>query len=410
MIKNVKSKKKDGKFSRREFMTTSALAGASFMIMKPSLVRGTQVNSRLEVGCIGLGGRGSLISKMLTEHAGYQLVAICDYFDEVVNEQGEQFGVSAARRYTTLSGYQAVVESELDAVFFETPPYCFPDHVTAGVSAGRHIYLAKPVACDVPGCLQILSAAEEAQKNQQVFFVDFQMPTDPHIIEVDKRIAQGDIGKVGLMVTNCGSNGFADPPFTENIESRLRNLIWVNDTELGCGYLGNFDIHAIDIALAVAGEPPVSAMGSSRLVRANPHGDSHDVYSVTYQFRNGLLLNHYSEHFRDMHDSLDCYAHGLDGHAEMRYWGKSWIRSNKKPYRGGEANSLYTDGIKRNLDTFHEQVMKGDTSNPTALASINSTLMCILGREAAENNGELSWDEMMKKNRKREVDLTGLKS
>ena len=68
--------------TRRQFVTTSALAGASVLVAKPSLVRGSEANSRLKVGMIGLGQRGFLIANMLKEHPGFELVAGCDYFDE----------------------------------------------------------------------------------------------------------------------------------------------------------------------------------------------------------------------------------------------------------------------------------------------------------------------------------------
>ena len=233
------------------------------------------------VGVVGLGGRGSLIAKMLSEHKNYELVAVADYFDTVVQEKGSVLGIPQNRRYSTLSAYQQLIDGDLDAVFLETPPYCFPLHAGYAISKGRHVYMAKPVACDVPGCLKILDAAGQAASKKLTFLVDFQMPTDPYIREVVQRIHNGDIGRMGLLVTSCGSHGFADPPKTSTIEDRLQELIWVNDTELGCGYMGNYDIHAIDVALWIAGEPPLSAVGSSRRVRENANGDSHDVYSLT---------------------------------------------------------------------------------------------------------------------------------
>ena len=160
----------------------------------------------------------------------------------------------------------------------------------------------------------------------------------------------------------------------------------------------------------MAGEPPLSAAGSSRLVRENPHGDSHDVYSLTYQFKNGLILNHHSEHFRNVASaSLDCYAHGTEGYAETRYWGQTWLRSNINPYKGGMVENLYSDGIARNLDRFYHNVTSSDYSNMTVTPAVNSTLASILGRDAAEQNSELTWETMLKENRRREVSLEGLK-
>jgi hypothetical protein len=63
---------------RREFLAGVA-ATAAFSIVRPAQVRGTQANSKIEVGCVGLGGRGRLIAGMLKEHAGYQITAVADY-------------------------------------------------------------------------------------------------------------------------------------------------------------------------------------------------------------------------------------------------------------------------------------------------------------------------------------------
>jgi hypothetical protein len=48
--------------------------------------------------------------------------------------------------------------------------------------------MAKPVAADVPGALRIEAAGKLATKKQRCFLVDYQLPTDPHNIEVAARI------------------------------------------------------------------------------------------------------------------------------------------------------------------------------------------------------------------------------
>jgi len=67
-------------------------------------------------------------------------------------------------------------------------------------------------------------------------------------------------------------------------------------------------------------------------------------------------------------------------------------------------------GIKHNLDTFHQSITNGIYENPTVEPSVNATLACILGREAVGRKTELTWDELIRDNRKIEVDLTGLKA
>lgn len=398
-------------FSRRRFIAGSAAATAGFAIVKPSAVRGSVANSRVEVGCIGLGGRGRLIAGMLAEHEGFQVTSAADYFPKVVQTIGEKLGVAGQRRFSGLSGYEKLLASKVDAVFCETPPYCFPTHVAAAVNAGCHVYLAKPVACDVPGCLAILAAAKKASRSKKVFLVDFQTRTDPFIIEAIKRTHDGLIGGLAMLSSFYTDDGFPDPSMTGNIESRLQRLIWVNDIALGGGQLVAAGIHAIDVALWFAGAHPVNVVGCCRTARNNPHGDSADAYSVTYRFEDGLILNHRGEHIRNTHGfNCTCLAFGQEGYTETNYAGNVQIRGNKGGYRGGEVQNLYNNGIKRNLNTFHHSIVNGIYDNPTVEPSVDATLACILGREAAKRNTQLTWDELIRENRKVEVDLTGLKA
>ena len=103
-------------------------------------------------------------------------------------------------------------------------------------------------------------------------------------------------------------------------------------------------------------------------------------------------------------------AFGQDGHALTNYAGNVMVRGNKGGYRGGEVKNLYNNGIKRNLDTFCHSIVNGVHDNPTVEPSVNATLACILGREATKRNTRLTADELVKENRKIEVDLTGLKA
>jgi len=182
--------------------------------------------------------------------------------------------------------------------------------------------------------------------------------------------------------------------------------------------LVNAGIHAIDAALwlarpstgGLAGARPISAMGSARAVKPEPHGDTCDVYSITYQFENGLILNHRGEHLNNTHGfTCSCTAYGQFGYAEINYEGNAGIRGNRGGYKGGEITGLYNEGILSNLDTFHKNITEGMYDNPTAETGVNSTLTTILGREAGRKNGPVLWDDMIAANEKIETDLTGLK-
>jgi len=410
MKKNAKKISTEAKMSRRNFIGGAAASAFVFTIMKPSLVVGSEANSKVEVGIIGLGWRGSWLGDLIVNHGGYKIVAVADYFDEVVQAAGDKFGVPKEKRFSGLSGYKKLIESGVDAVFHETPPYCFPDHVKTSVDASRHVYLAKPLGCDVPGCLSIEESAKKAKENKKVFLVDFQTRTDPFYIEGIKRVQNGDIGKPVLLNSIYTDEGFEDPPKTKSIESRLRFLRWVNDNDLGGGYLVNAGIHAVDVALWIAGGRPVSATGSSRIAVEKPNGDSHRVFSLTYEFANGLVLNHWGEHINNrMGFTSQCFAYCQDGFLETQYTGQVKMLGNKTGYGGGNVGDLYRKGAERNIETFHKSIMNGDFSNPTVEPSVNSTLTTILGREAAVRNTKLTLEEVLKENKKLKVDFTGLK-
>ena len=395
--------------TRRDFLATAA-AASSATILKPSLVFGSQANSRIEVGIVGLGSRGSLIADLLAAHDGYQIVALADYFPDVANKAGERLKIPPSRRFSGLHGYRKLIESKVDAVFLEAPPYCFPEQAAAAVDAGCHVYMAKPVAIDVPGSLKIAECGRNASARKRVFLVDFQMRTDPFNREVVRRCHEGLIGDMALLSSFYCSEGFSDPALTATIESRLQNLVWTNDIALGGGHFVNAGIHAIDAALWIANELPVSAQGCTRITRKNPHGDSPDTDSLTYRFKSGLVLNHRGEHIRNTHEFVcSCSAYGLEGYLETNYDGKAFVRGNRGGYPGGVVQDLYVDGIKRNLEYFRSNVIEGSYDNPTVMQGVNSTLASILGREAGLRGDLLTWDQMLTEGRKVEPDLSGLR-
>jgi len=399
---------KNGKLSRRDFIRKSAVLGSSLVMAGRGRALGAEANSKIEVGFIGLGGRGRLIAKLMLENPNYKIVAMADYFEDTVDEAEEQFGIDKSRRYSGLGGYKKLIESGVDAVICETPPYAFPEHVTAAVEAGCHVYMAKPVACDAPGCAAVSQAAAKAKSKNKVFLVDYQMPTAPIIIETVKRIHQGDIGKVGLITNICNSKPLADPPNTGTIESKLKNLLWINDVNLGGGYLVNYGVHAIDVAIWMADSRVVNATGSSgKGIERN--GDTDRVYSVTVNFENDCVFNYSGRHLDHIADDvINCNAFGEEGYAETNYWGKSWIRSNR-PYRGGDVGNIYRSGIRANLDTFSKSILQGDYSNSTVERGVYSTLVSILMREAGRRKTSMTMAEVVSENKKLEVNYSGLK-
>ena len=190
----------------------------------------------------------------------------------------------------------------------------------------------------------------------------------------------------------------------------MQRLIWVNTIALGCDLIGNYDIHAIDAALWAIGQKPVAASGFSRICRANPHGDSRDVCSIVFKYANGVVHNHFGQALKNnTNGRLSCHVYGQTANALIEYWGKSYVRGGKG-HCAGEVKNLYLAGAKRNIAAFYSNIIEGAFSNDTLQRSVDGVLATILGRESAARGSLLTMDELIKENKRLEVDLSGLKS
>ena len=149
-------------FNRREFLAKAGAAALSATVLPAGLARGIRSNEKIGLGLVGCGGRGVWIAKLFLKHGGYEISAVADYFEDRAAAAGDALGVPASRRFSGLSGYKRLLEAGVDAVAIETPPYFHPEQAAAAVDAGAHVYLAKPVAVDVPGCHSIGKSGKKA--------------------------------------------------------------------------------------------------------------------------------------------------------------------------------------------------------------------------------------------------------
>jgi predicted dehydrogenase len=403
------------RIGRREFVAGAAATAATLVARGQTAAETETPNGqrRIKLGVVGCGGRGRWITGLFHQHGGYEIHAVADYFAEAADGAGDEFGVDKGRRFSGLSGYQQLIESGVEAVALETPPCFFPEHVQAAVNAGLHVYMAKPVAVDVPGCLQVQSAAKKAARQQQCFLVDYQMPTDPYVMECAKRFRDGALGNLGVVKSFYYGGLFADPPLTDTIASRLRHLVWVNDVAIGGSYHVNACIHPVQAMMWVLGKTPVAATGLSRTARAAAHGDSHDMYGITYQFDDGLFWTHTGRHSRGQtgpHDPLATCEFLGDAYMIIGYGGRALIRGGPGHYAGGTIENLYGAGASRNIAAFHRNVTGADYSNDTVSMAIDSCLATILAREACLRQDRLTMDELLQANQRIEVDLDGLRT
>jgi len=391
---------------RRAFLAGTATATA-FTLLKPATVFGAEANSTIEIGLIGCGGRGGWIADLFAASGKYRWVACADYFQDRVDAVGDKFKIETARRHTGLSGYQRLLEGKLDAVVIETPPYFHPRQAADAVDAGKHVYLAKPVAVDAPGCQTIAESGQRATARKQVFRVDFQTRADPSFRQAVGAVHQGAIGKLVLAEAHYpwSGGGRGVPPATP--EEQLRN--WYFSLPFSGDFIVEQSIHSLDVATWIINAAPLRARGvGGRKVR--PAGSIYDHFAVTYWFPDDLVLSFTCiQSIPMVKDEIRARVFGANGFIDADYYTGVTVRGPETAINA-KVGDLYTSGAVVNIAEFADSIIKGDYSNPTVAPSARSTLTAVLGREAAYRRTELTLDELMKEGKRLEPNLTGCRS
>ena len=401
---------------RRVFCVRAGAAALSLTVLHPVTVRGSQANSKIALGVIGCGGRGSWIADLFRKHGGYEIAAAADYFPDRVESFGAKFQVPAAHRFSGLSAYRRLLESGVDAVAIESPPYFHPEQAAAAVDAGAHVYLAKPVAVDAPGCRSIAESATRAGQKSLTFLVDFQTRANPIYIEAVSRVHAGAIGDFvfGEAVYHAESPWEQWYDLLQREPANPENWIrgWGLDRALSGDMITEQDIHTLDVMNWVMQRPPLHAIGGGAGLKARPKvGNCSDHFVVLYQYPDGIAVQFTARQFKGhgTQEGIRNRMFGSRGVLETQYGGEVLIRGEQF-YRGGKTTDIYTEGAVANIAAFHDAIGSGDVSNPTVAPSVESTLVSVMGRTAAYENRLVTWKEVATDDTRLLPNLKGLRA
>jgi myo-inositol 2-dehydrogenase / D-chiro-inositol 1-dehydrogenase len=411
-IPNSPSYRSSSPVSRRQFLAQGGAAAAALATAgSPALLGADSPGAGIPFGLIGCGGRGKWIAKLFQKHGGYQCVAVHDYFSDKADDAGNELGVPADRRFSGLNGYRKLLEQKLDAVAIESPPYFHPEQAASAIAAGKHVYLAKPLAVDVPGCLSIAESGRKATASGRCFQVDFQTRAMPDYQEALKRVHAGALGKIALAEAtyHCGNtfDAMNDVLRKDPASLELRMRAWGLDKVLSGDVITEQNIHALDVAAWALNADPVKAYGMCGQVRGFA-GTCHDHFAVVFYYPGNIVCSFNSKQYGHGYDDIMCRVYGMEGTLDTHYGGKVTVRCRDDAFNGNSPN-IYEAGAANNIATFHRNIVSGDCANPTVTPSVRSNLTTILGRTAAYRNQEVTWAEMMQAKEVLKFDLQGLK-
>ena len=144
------------RWNRRNFLKTATLAGGAVVFGVPTLLRGQNLNSKLNLAAIGAGGKGSVDIDCC---AGENIVALCDVDTERCASQVKKH--PAAKFYRDLRKMFDEMGSGIDAVTVSTPDHFHAVAASRAMRLGKHVYVQKPLAQTIYEARYLRNLAKE---------------------------------------------------------------------------------------------------------------------------------------------------------------------------------------------------------------------------------------------------------
>ncbi|PYJ03468.1 MAG: oxidoreductase [Verrucomicrobia bacterium] len=159
--------------TRRRFLAGSAKAASALtvanLLVQPRGARagprGLSANDKLNIGFIGVAGRGGNNLGEITQAEAVNVAALCDVDEKNLNSAGAKF--PAAKLYRD---FRKLLESEksLDAVVISTPDHIHAPACMMALKLGRHVYCEKPLTRTVKEARALTLAAREGKVATQM--------------------------------------------------------------------------------------------------------------------------------------------------------------------------------------------------------------------------------------------------
>jgi predicted dehydrogenase len=150
--------------NRRDFIKTSAIAAAAFMIVPRHVLGGTGYlapSDRLLVAGIGVGGKGQSDLDMFYKSGKADIAFLCD-----VDDRRAANSIKAFPKAKYYKDWREMLDKEhknFDAVSVSTPDHNHAIQALAAMQLGKHVYVQKPLTHDIYEA-RILTAAAKKYK------------------------------------------------------------------------------------------------------------------------------------------------------------------------------------------------------------------------------------------------------
>ncbi len=186
-----------------------------------------------------------------------------------------------ARRHNVPKWYydanKLINDPDVDAVYIATPPSTHKEYTIAVASAGKPVYVEKPMALNYHECTEMV---EVCRKYNVPLFVAYYRRALPRFLKVKSLLEDNRIGEIRSVSIKF---------FQQTTNKDLSPDNWRVDPSIaGCGYFCDLGSHMIDLIQFLLGKISDAsgyASNQSKLYKAE------DTVSATFIFENGICGN-----------------------------------------------------------------------------------------------------------------------
>jgi predicted dehydrogenase len=369
--------------SRREILSTAgATAVAGYSIVQPQAVRGSQANSKISVGLIGSGGRGSYDGSVFHADPRARVTALCDVFDDRIETARQRIKIT--EQPAVFKDFEKLLASNVDAVIIATPPFEHPRMLEAAVQANKHIYCEKPMGVDVAGCKRVIAAGRK-NNPRKCISVGFQQRYGPVYLDAYRRIQTGQIGTLanarGYWI---GGDPFTRRPYPDPKIEKLRNWFCYKD------YSGDFiveqDCHNFDVLHWFLGSRPIRAVGIGG-TKVRTSMEIMDNLTLSFEFPDNINVNFEANQISPR--GFSKIGEEFTGTTGVITTSRGRMVHIKGP-NDSETMDSKRDITIDAIEQFLDRILTGNPENVAERSAI-STLFAILGRTAIYNKREATW-------------------
>jgi predicted dehydrogenase len=393
------------KISRRSLIakTSGAGAAAAFTIVRPQLVRGW-ANEKLKAGLVGCGGRGTqAVQDMMEGTDNVDVVAMADVFEDRLEgslrslrnspriakaKAADRIKVDAEHRFVGFDAFQKLLKSDVDIVMLCTPPGYRPEHFEAAVNARKHVFCEKPFGTDPVGVRRFMAAVKKSEELKLTVMSGAQRRNQRVYTETYDKVKNGAIGDiVATYAYWVGSPVIQqkgrDPKWGDMTWQHRSwySFVWI------CGdQIVEQHLHNIDVSNWFMGGHPVAVTASGGAVwrpREELYGNIYDHISADFEYANGVHMSSYCRQYpRGSAQNVSELIVGTKGRTKCNDMAAKITGPEANPYVVEHTNML------RSIRGDGPYINHG-------MAVAESTLTCIMGREAAYSGQRITWDQIM---------------